>query len=203
MSKVKITSIKPQIKAPGRVNVYVDSEFSFGISEKMIIDFDLYKGKEITQNEIEIYKERDSLGKCLDKAYRYLSYRPKSEKEMRDKLLEKYEEKTVGEAIEKLKEYNFLNDKDFSRMWVEQRSVGRGKRALAFELKRKGIDKDTIEEALSEMDTDKEFESALRLVRGKEKYKNLDRNEVYKKIAPFLSRRGYSYDVIKKVLDER
>jgi regulatory protein len=199
---MKITRIEPQKKAPGRVNVYVDDEFSFGISDKLLIDFDLYKGKEVEEKEIDKYKEGDSLSKCLDKAYHFLSYRQRSEKEMRDKLLEKYEEKTVEEAIERLKEYNLINDAEFSRMWVEQRGMGRGKRALSFELKRKGIDKDIIEEALEKIDPDKEYESALRLVKGKHKYKNLDRNEAYKKIAPFLSRRGYGYDTIKRVISE-
>jgi regulatory protein len=199
---MKITSIKSQAKDRGRVNIFVDEEYCLAIPEKMIVDFDIYKGKEITEKDLEVLKSGDSNSKCLDKAYHFLSYRPRSEKEMKDKLLEKYDEKTVDETIAKLKEYNLINDADFARMWVESRKMGRGPKALSFELKRKGIDGDIIENALAEIDTEEQYETALTLIRARSKYKGLDRNEAYKKVAPFLSRRGYTYDIISKVIKE-
>jgi regulatory protein len=200
---MKITAIEPQKKAKGRVNIYVDDKFSFGMTEKLLIDFDLYKGKEITEKEIEKFKSGDSLSKCMDKAYHFLSYRPRSEQEMRKKLREKYDEGTVDKAIAKLKKYSFVDDSEFARMWVGTRFSGRSKKALSFEMKQKGISKEIIEEALADIDFDKEYEAALELVKKRAKYKGLDRNEAYKKIAPFLSRRGYNYDVIKKVINEQ
>lgn len=198
---MKITSIEPQKKTRGRVSIYIDDVFSFGITEKLLIDFDLYKGKEVTEKEIAKFKSGDSLAKCMEKAYHFLSYRPRSEQEMTRKLLEKYDEKTVDDAIEKLKEYNFVDDAEFARMWVNSRMSSRSKKALSFEMKQKGIFKEIIEEALADIDLDKEYEAALELVNKRAKYKGLNRNESYKKIAPFLSRRGYSYEVIKKVID--
>lgn len=199
---MKITAIESQKKAPGRVNIFIDDKFSFGISEKLLIDYDLYKGKEVDEKDLRKYKEGDSLGKCLDKAYRFLSYRPRSEKEMHDKLLEKYDNNIVEETVKRLKEYNFLNDSDFAKIWVSERCNGRGKRALAFELKRKGIDNIIVEEVLSNIGTEDEYASALKLVKSRAKYNGLEKNEAYKKIAPFLSRRGYNYDVIKRVISD-
>lgn len=198
----KITAIEPQTKAKNRTNIFVDDKFAFGIDERLLIDYDLFVGKEITGKDVEKYKEGDDYQKCMEKAFRFLSFRPRSEKEMRDKLLEKYGEATVKRAMKKLAEYGYVSDAEFARMWVSSRKLGRGKRALSFELSRKGVAKDVIEEALSDLSNDLEFESALELVKKRSKFKNLDRNGKYQKIAPFLARRGFSYDIIKKVIAE-
>lgn len=198
----KITAIEPQTKAKNRVNIFVEGRFSFGIDERLLLDFDLFVGKEISDSDVKKYKEGDNYQKCMEKAFRFLSYRPRSEKEMKEKLAEKYDETTVKKALKKLASYGYVNDAEFARMWVESRKTGRGKRALSYELARKGVAKDVIEEALSNLSDDSEFESALELVKKRSKYQNLDKNEKYRKIAPFLARRGYSYDIIKKVINE-
>jgi regulatory protein len=198
----KVTKIEEQKKKGNRVSIFLDDEFAFGMDVKLLVDFDLYKGKELTDAEIERIKEGESLSKCLDKAYRFLSFRPRSEKEMREKLLEKFPPTMVEEAIGKLKKFNLINDSEFARAWVNSRSMGRGSRALAFELQRKGVKKEVIEEALAELNKEDEYETALALVQKRSKYQGLTKDEAYKKIAPFLSRRGYSYDIIKKVIQE-
>jgi regulatory protein len=197
-----ITKIESQRKRPGRVNIYIDDDFAFGMSDKLLVDLDVFKGKELTDAEIEKIKGSESISKCLDKAYRFLSYRPRSEKEMRDKLLEKFEPEVVDKAIRKLKEYKFIDDNEFARMWVSQRGTSRSARALGFELKRKGLSKEAIEKAVGTMDKDTEFENALALVKTKPKYQGLTRNDAYQKIGGFLARRGYNYEIIKKVIDE-
>jgi len=167
-----------------------------------LVDYDLYKGKELTPKDEEKIKGAESISKCLDKAYRYLSYRPRSEKEMRDKLLEKFEPETVGKAIERLKEYKFIDDADFARMWVSQRGSSRSAKALSYELQRKGVAKEVIEAAVAEIDKEAEFKNALALIESKSKYQGLDKNEAYQKVGGFLARRGYNYDIIKLVIAE-
>lgn len=199
---MKITAIEHQKKTKERVNIFIDGEYSFGLPEKLLVDLNLYRGKEVSEKELQKYKKEDSLAKCLDKAYRFLSYRMRSEKEVRDKLLEKYDAKTVQEAIKKLREYKYISDSEFARSWVQNRITGRSKRALKVELLKKGIKKEVIDEALSDINSDAEYENALALVRSLRKYQNLTREEAYKKVGGFLSRRGYSYEIIKKVINE-
>lgn len=198
----KITKIEEQKKRSDRVSIFIDEKFAFGVSSNALVDFDLYKGKELSERDIHKIKEGDSVSKCLDKAYRFLSYRARSEKEMQDKLLEKFETETVQEAIKRLKKYNLINDKDFATAWIRSRLCGRSKRALEFELKNKGVAKNIIDEALGAVSIDDEYNAAIELVAKKPKYRNLDRNEAYKKIGGYLSRRGYSYDIIKRVINE-
>lgn len=198
----KITKIEEQKKRTDRFNVFLDDQYSFAVSEGAILEFDLYKGRELTEAEIEKIKAGDSISKCLDKAYRFLSYRARSEKEMRDKLAEKFDEGTVEEAIKRLKKFNLVNDAEFARAWINSRLLGRSKRALAFELKQKGVTKEVIEAALEDISKDDEFEAALALVKKRSKYQNLTGNEAYQKIGGFLSRRGYSYEIIKNVIEK-
>lgn len=198
----QITKIEEQRKLKNRVNIYIDGEFSFGLSSQLLIDYDLFKGKELSPEEIERIKEGDSLTKCLSKAYRFLSYRPRSEKEMRDKLLEKFDPQTVDRAISRLEEFSYVNDSDFARMWVNSRGNGRSNRAIAYELKKKGVAPETIEESLAGIGRSEEFRAALELVQSRSKYRDLSKEEAFKKVGGFLSRRGYSYEIIKKVIEE-
>jgi len=195
----KITKISVQ-KNTERLNIYLDGVFAFGIRQELLGDYDLRVGKELSKGEIARLNKDDELKRCLDKAYRYLSYRPRSEKEVTDKLLEKYPQKTVMAALKKLKEYKYVDDSAFIKFWLDSRASSRGPALLRLELSQKGVSKTLIEESLSSIDKEALIEDALKLVRGKKKYRDLDANDLYKKVAPFLSRRGYGYDIIKEVI---
>ncbi len=197
----KITKIENQ-KNKDRKNIYIDDKFSFGVSEILIIDYDLFVGKEISEKDIIRYKEGDNKQKCLEKSYRLLSIRPRSEKELRDKLRERFKEGKINECINKLKDYGYIHDQEFARIWVNDRRKQRGKKALSFELYRKGIEKDTIKEILSNINPEDEFKTALDLVKSKGKFKELSKEKAYKKIGNFLSSRGFSYEIIKKVIQK-
>lgn len=197
----KITSITPQ-KRKGRVNINIDGEYSFAIFETALVDFDLYKNKELTEAEIKKIKEADDISKCLNAAYNYLSYRPRSEQEIRDKLKEKYQAALIEKTVVKLKELKYLNDNDFARLWVDSRGASRGKIALKNELLKKGVAKNIIESTLESINSGEELENAKALIESKSKYKNLTKNEAYKRVAPYLQRRGYSYNTVKKIIDE-
>lgn len=198
----KITRIETQKKAPGRVNIYIDGEYAAGFSAKLLVDLGLYVGKEVDPSAASSWIEADDYVKCLDKAYNYLSYRPRSEKEMREKLQEKYSPEISQKVIERLQEYNLINDFEFAKSWIASRQKGKGKRALEMELNKKGISKDIRAELLSKIEQTDEYGAALALVRAKSKYRELNRVEAYKKVAPFLSRRGYCYDTVRRVIDE-
>jgi regulatory protein len=198
----KITCIESQKKRRGRVNIYLDDEFAFGLDEKMIIDHNLYKGLELCPLDIKALKESDNLSKAMEKAYRLLSFRQRSKQEITDRLLEKFDERTTQKALEKLERYGYINDTEFARVWVSSRAAGRGKKALAFELKRKGVSKDIIEDSLANLSGDQEEDAAYKIVTAKSKYLGLDNKELYKKVAPFLASRGFSYETIKKVIDK-
>lgn len=146
--------------------------------------------------------------KFYDKALRFLSYRPRSEKEVRDNLQKKKASDSIIDLIiKKLQDQKFLNDRDFAKWWIEQRTLVKptGRRLIKMELKKKGIDKELIDEIFDGIEdvVQNELEMARNLVERKiSKYKGLDRQKIYQRLGGFLSRRGFDYDTIRKSIDE-
>lgn len=150
----------------------------------------------------------DEFDKFYNKTLKFLSYRPRSEKEIRDYLNRKKAESSITEKIIKsLKEFNFLNDEEFARWWIEQRTAfkPRSLRVIKMELKQKGISDEIINNVIqnSELRIQNDLKMAKEIVQKKiYKYKGLTRQEVFKKLGAFLARRGFSYDIIKQSIDE-
>ncbi len=146
--------------------------------------------------------------KYYNKALKLLSYRPRSEKEVSDSLKKKKaSDSTIQLIIKKLKDQKFLDDLEFSKWWIEQRTVVRptGLRLIKIELQRKGIDKEMIDNLLqnSEYLILNELEEAKKLAEKRLRtYKNLPREKIYNRLGSFLGRRGFDYDTIKKSIDE-
>lgn len=150
----------------------------------------------------------DEFEKFYNKALRFLSYRPRSEKEIRDNLAKKkIPPKIAGEIVAKLKEQNFINDEEFAKWWTEQRNAfkPRAIKLIKIELKQKGISGEIIEKIIqnSESIIQNDLESAKKLVQKKiNKYKNLPKEEIYQKLGRFLGQKGFNWGVIKQSIDE-
>ena len=201
----QITKISPQKKRK-RVNIFIDEKFAFGLDLETLSKYNLQVDQEISQKEIkEIIKEEELL-KAYDKALRFLSFRPRSEKEIKDYLKKKkIGEETQKMVLKKLKKANFLDDREFTLWWIEQRMTFRpsGKRLLEYELRKKGVDKEIIEEFFATgLYPSFEFKMALKAAKKKfSSYQKLPGFEFRKKITAFLARRGFSWEVIKEVIE--
>jgi len=134
----------------------------------------------------------------------FLGYRPRSEKEVRDRLRRGgYEQHVIDHAISRLHEWRYLDDTDFARRWVENRTAHRprGKRLLQQELHHKGIDTETAREAIDGADLD-EAGAAEELARRRlPAYAGDEPAAIRRRLGAYLARRGYSYDVIRIALD--
>lgn len=150
---------------------------------------------------------KEEIKKAKDYAFKLLSYRPRSIKEIQDRLKRKdYSSKIIFEVIKTLKRLKFLNDKEFAKMWVESRIKTRpmGRYRLYQELIQKGIDRDLIEKTLSNYQEEEEIELAKELAQKKLKrsYRNLDQVTAQRRLYGFLQRRGFSCDTIQEVMKE-
>lgn len=234
----EITAVKPQKKRSGRFNVYLDGKFAFGVSAEELTLNKLKIGRQLTEAEVERLRAGLDFQKLLDKALKYLSYRPRSERELRDYLGKKVAARSnlahpkggigcrsykkvsssgagnssdlVGSILGKLKDLGYVDDEEFARWWVEQRSQHRprGKRLLERELFQKGIAKETIQRVLEDLigssgngDSSevalarKAAERRAHLMRG------LPTLEFKKKLSSFLARRGFGWETIRQVVD--
>jgi regulatory protein len=152
----------------------------------------------------------DIFEKFYNYSLRFLSYRQRSEKEVRDKLITKQVDlQIIEKIISKLKEKKFINDEEFARGWVENRIrfKPRSARLMGMELKQKGISQEIIESSIKnqELGPENDLEQAKRLVEKKiGRFRNkfgMTRNEVYQKLGRFLASKGFSWDIIKKAID--
>jgi regulatory protein len=148
---------------------------------------------------------KEQIQRALNRAYFFLKFRPRTEKEVRT-YLEKKSEKyhwmngVVDGAITSLKENNFINDDDFIRWFVEQRNASKpkGKFVLQQELLRLGVSKDEIQTFFNENPPEESSLALKALERRWSRYQYLSKKERFEKAATFLSRRGFSFDEIKK-----
>lgn len=155
-----------------------------------------------------LHDSMDSLERYLNAAYRFLSFRSRSEKEIRDFLRKKKAPDEITErVIVKLKEQKFLNDETFARMWVESRSrvKPRSQFVLKMELKQKGISEEIIEQVMHSSQTEVHSDLALakKLVEQKMKrYKGMEKQDIYQKLGGVLARKGFTWEVSKKAIDD-
>lgn len=213
---MKITQITPQKKNQQRLNVYLEGEFAFGLSANLLFEKKLSLDQELTQSEIDQLLISDQVRRLIEKSLRFLSYRPRSEKEIRDyfvrrgkladleKSLEEQKryQKSVEKVIEKLKEMGQINDQAFAQWWVEQRKRfnPKGTRVLRVELRQKGIENSVISTILDKYrDT---LSDALKIMKKKLKtLRGLSPLEFKQKLAHYLLRRGFEWQTVKEAVD--
>jgi regulatory protein len=138
----------------------------------------------------------------LDAAYRYLSYRPRSEFEMRVWLGRKgHGSRTIENTLSALRAKGLLDDLAFARFWRESResSSPRSRAALRSELRRKGIDPDVVAEALDGVD---EEAAAYRAAQKKAaRLATVDHDDFRTRLSAVLRRRGFSYEVTEHTVN--
>ena len=136
----EITALSQQKNDPNRVNVFIDGSFSFGISR--ISGVSLKVGQNISKEEIIKLIKDDTFEKVFQSALHFLSFRNRSENEIRINLVKKgFLENDINNVIDCLKSRGYLDDEKFAKEWVENRSASkpRGRRMLVYELKQKKV----------------------------------------------------------------
>jgi regulatory protein len=201
-----ITKIETQNKNPKRKSIYLDDQFAFGLNQEIVYRYGLREGDRLAQKKIDEILKSEERRKAKEKALNYLSYRARSEKEIKDKLKKKeFPGTIIDEVISDLKRLNLVDDFEFASLWIKDRleHKPKGERILKLELFKKGIKKEIIQKALEEFYPSKteEMEIALELVKKKERrYKDLDKMVAKRRLFNFLLRRGFSYEVVREAL---
>lgn len=195
----KITAISVQRKNSNRVNIYLDGEFALGVAR--ITAAWLKIGDELSDERIAKLQAEDAREWAYQQAMLFLSYRARSEKEIRQNLT-KHEmpEEVIEETIERLRKAGLANDNEFAQAWVENRNTfrPRSRRALAMELRQKGLDDETVHSAISGVDENALAYEAAQKRLGR--LNGLEWNEFRKKLSEFLARRGFPYSVIAPIV---
>jgi len=197
-----VTLVETQRKQRGRVNIYIDDQFAFSLTNIVAESAGLRQGLQLADCEIRSLLERDSYQRAFDTALNFLSYRPRSEAEVRANLRrKKIAEDVVDRVMERLRETKLVDDSSFAEYWLQNRETfsPRGWRAIRMELRHKGVPQETIDETLpGEGD---EAQNAYRAASKKAtKIGTGDFREFRQKLGAYLVRRGFDYDVVSSVV---
>lgn len=195
-----ITKIEVQKRNKERVNIYIDNEYSFSLSNELVYKEGLKTNENIDLEKIKSIAKEDDYIKCKNAALKIVEKSYKSEKELKDKLLLKgYDNLTIDKTLNFLKEYNFLSDTNYVKMYVKDRSRLQGKKKIKYDLIKKGINDNLIEEEISNIDEDEEREVAYNMALKKYNVLSKRESDKYKlsqKIYRFLLSKGYDYDIV-------
>jgi len=207
-----ITSIEPQKKRKNRFNIFLDEEFGFAADENVLLKYNLKISQSLTQSQIEKLIKENELGKLMDQSLRFLSYRPRSEKEVVDYLIGKISQKEnikysqakesplIKQVVLKLKKYKYLDDFEFANWLVRSRirSKPQGLSRIKFDLKRKGIDNEIIDSIIAKY-PDQTVLAKRAIEKKLANWQKLPKGDFKKKIYAYLISRGFNFETIGEV----
>ena len=181
------------------MNIHLDGVYAFGLSR--LVAAWLKVGQELSEGKRTELLAEDAREHAYQQALIFLSYRARSESEIRQNL-HKHEipEDVIEQTLERLRSNQLADDPQFARTWVENRSTfrPRSRRALQMELRQKGLSDEIAQTALTGLDEDAlAYEAGLKKAR---RFEALEWNEFRKKLSEFLARRGFPYSVIAPVV---
>lgn len=201
----KITSIQVQAKRRDRFSVFLDGEFAFGIHQDVLLKSGIAQGDELDSGQIEKILSLEERRAAKEKAMRLLAVRPRSNKEIADRLHQaKFPDKVIDWVIPELERVGLLNDLEFAKMFARSRMITKpvGEFLLRRELAQKGLSEEQIEAGVEEAyaETDELKVARNIATRRKKRYSALDEVKAKKRLSDFLIRRGFSWEIVKDII---
>ena len=147
-----ITGLKTGKRREKRISVFLDGAFAFSLAADVVAGANLRVGQELSPQQERKLAGADAYQRCFNAATRLLGYRPRSQSELQSRLRQHgYETATVNKVVARLRELELLDDAAFARYWAENREEfsPRGRRLMEMELRRKGLDRETIAQAVA------------------------------------------------------
>lgn len=201
----KITKIVQAKRKQDWVNVYLDEDFALSLPKSALIEAGIYKGAEVSKEELAALKLKSDDNKLAEKLDGFLAIRPRSEKEISDYLIFKREQtpEAAAATIESYKNKGLIDDSAFASWYVENRTQFglHGSQKIRAELIKKGISRDIIESVLPKELTTQQSERLEREVaKLLVKYGALPEFERKRKIQQRLLARGFNFSEIAETL---
>jgi regulatory protein len=201
---VRITRIERQKRRPERRSIYADGKFLAGVSEETLVRLALRPGDEIGPDQVLALQKTEELIGARNAALRLLAVRPRTIREVRDRLREKeFPDAEIQNVLAELQSSGLLNDAEFARMYVRHTFTLRpvGTAMLRRKMLLLGIDRQTIDEAIAEtVDAGAWADQAERAARQYlARRRETNTPQLRKRLTDFLNRRGFDWDTIRTV----
>jgi regulatory protein len=198
----KITALRTGKGRRKKVNIFLDGEFVFSLDTEVVAQENLQIEQVLSTEQIETLKKSDNLKRCFDAAVHYLSYRPRSEPELRQRLRRRgFNDDSIETVITRLKKLDLVDDTAFAQFWKENRESfsPRSQWLTRLELKQKGVSEDIIDKVVDTIDDeDSAYRAALKKARS---LSMTDYQSFRRRLGEHLKRRGFSYRVINTTVN--
>jgi regulatory protein len=199
----QVTALRSGKGRRKRVNVYLDSRFAFSLEAEVVLTERLKVGQELSDEQISALAKADNFQRCLNAALHYLSYRPRSESELRERLYRRnFDEESIGRVVARLEELGLVNDMEFAQFWQDNRQAfsPRSSSLTRLELRRKGVAEEVISQVVTPAS---DGEGAYRAALGKARRLPVsDYQSFRRRLGEYLRRRGFSYGVINNTVQQ-
>ena len=194
-----ITAIEPRRK--GLSALFIDGEFAMNLDTQALLENRFDVGRDISDEDLKEMIELSNERRAKEKALWLISYRSHSKKELKDKIRRTCDDSSAEKAVERMEELGLVNDGEFARQFARKLLLQKkmARRAAMLEMSRKGIDKETAEAALDEIDVD--YRENIRYIIEK-KYRDIGDEKIKRRAVAALQRLGYGWDDIRAVLNE-
>ncbi|WP_158738420.1 recombination regulator RecX [Alteribacillus sp. YIM 98480] len=200
---MKISKITTQKNRKDRFNIFTDEngyeEYAFSVDENVLVKFQLKKGSTITKAEKVEILQADQQRKAFNDAIYYLTHSMRTEYQIKQYLIKKeYNEGVIEEAIRKMKEYQYIDDKEFAMAFVRTKikTTDKGPAIIKEELFQKGISSETAEKALLQFTLKAQLEAAQTFLQKKGKQKqNESASSMKKRLLDRLLQKGFSLEI--------
>ncbi|MFQ5880341.1 MAG: regulatory protein RecX [Dehalococcoidia bacterium] len=198
---MQVTAIERQQRRP-RANIFLDGRFALSLSLEVVAEAGLHVGDTVSEADLERLVQLGARYSAYAAALRLLSYRPRSQAEVQQRLRRRGVPPSLVEAtVERLRRQGLLDDAAFAHFWVDvrNRTSPRGRKLLWQELFFKGVDRQTAQAALQEVEEeDAAYRAARRRLRA---LAGLDYATFRRRLGDFLLRRGFRYDVARRTVE--
>ena len=199
----KVTAIRAGKRGRGkRVNVFLDGRFAFSLETEVAMKNNLRLEQELAEDEIEALTGADLFQRCLNAAFRYLDYRPRSEAELRERLQRRgFEADNVEAVLVRLREKGLVDDLAFAQFWKDNRETFRPRSQwlTKLELRRKGVTDNIIDQVVADVD---DKDSAYRAAQSRaHRLPDSDYEGFRHRLGGYLKRRGFGYSVINHTVE--
>ncbi|MEG0784939.1 MAG: RecX family transcriptional regulator [Christensenella sp.] len=196
----KITDIKEGRRNKERVNVYIDDEFAFAAYIDTALSNRLKIGEELDDEEIAHIKGEDSERYAIAYAMKLLSYRMRTERELRDKMKSKeLPEVCIDAAIARLTEIGYIDDNEFANAYSQELLRKYGKRLVVQKLMQKGVPRELAQETVHSIGCEDDVINSY-VERFVQKYRDEEPYKAKQKTVRALMSKGFDYDDIKSAL---
>lgn len=198
---MRVTAVTPVDRRKCKVFLE-EGDFAFPLYRGETERFHIQEGTELPEGVYRRIVEEILMPRARERALYLLQSQGRTGSQMEKKLSgDGYPEEVVSRVMEFLKEYRFIDDSAYTENFIRVNREKKSRRQMAFELQQKGVDRQDISRILEENPQD-DLAAARNLLKKRLRTADLSDLKERNRLGAYLGRRGFSYDVIRRVMEE-